>query len=117
MKFDEAMKTVLLKGTKVRGVKWPKGVYIHLDSFDQAVYDTGDPYQPGKDDILQSWEEYQELGVGSKLRKEDAAFVVIQESPAFVSIVNTDDWTIFRSDIEINKLGFVIDSLGLSVID
>lgn len=116
MVFDEALEMVLMNGTRVRGVKWPKGSYIHLDSFNQAVYNNGKYYLPCRADITQSWEEYSELGVGSKLRKGDAYFIVIQESPSFVSIVNTDDWAVVNKNIETNELAFFVDSLGFTLV-
>lgn len=116
MVFDEALEMVLMNGTRVRGVNWPKGSYIHLDAFNQAVYNNGKHYLPRRADMTQSWEEYSELGVGSKLRKGDDYFIVIQESPSFVSIVNTDDWTVVNKNIEIKELGFFVDSLGFTLV-
>lgn len=92
MTFNEALQE-LLKGKKVRRVKWAiKKDYITLDTSDAIVWNDSRYFNPNKDDITGDWEEYSSLKSGSRFVKDSQIYRVVSVPPSSWCLINVDDW-------------------------
>lgn len=94
MTFNEALQE-LLKGKKVRRVKWAiKEDYITLATSGYIVWKGSQKFNPNTDDITGVWEEYHSLKPGSRFVKDGQIYRVVSASsvsPSRWSLINVDD--------------------------
>lgn len=124
MTFNEAM-TGLLKGKKVRRVKWAiKEDYITLATSGYIVWNDSKCFTPNTDDITGDWEEYHSLKSGSRFVKDGQIYRVVSVTPSRVSaspsrwsLINVDDWYAVYGELTSDGLIDIIRDKGFKKLD
>lgn len=117
MTFNEAM-TGLLKGKKVRRVKWAiKEDYITLATSGYIVWNDSKCFTPNTDDITGDWEEYHSLKSGSRFVKDGQIYRVVSVTPSKWSLINVDNWYAVYGELTSDGLLDIIRDKGFKKLD
>ena len=117
MTFNEALQE-LLKGKKVRRVKWGiKEDYIMLDTAGYVVWNDSTCFNPNTADITGDWEEYHSLKSGSRFVKDGQNYRVVSVPPSSWSLINVDDWYVVYGALTSDDLTDKIRDKGFKKLD